>query len=436
MESFKSEQNMYKIQSVKIDGFWNRCNAACDFNNEVNIVIGKNGTGKTTFMNILHSILVVDLDGINNNDFESVEISLISNGKKRTVKARKIDDGRYPFIIIEYRISQRKYRVRVISSDERRASLSYRRRALEESAEVRRELTELVSVSSLSVYRLRNDDEYEVRDRHGSRVMSPVDYRLTEVLRGLTHYQLSLSQNARSISSKLQKDVLTSILYGEEDASQPGYTLEFEKDKEKSSLISAYTQLNSIDSDVRKKINFHVNSIDAALNRLKSSFQKEKESDSEEETGADAFRSLEALRKSRKIIDMSLQAEKETNQVFSQIGLFLSTVKLFITDKSFDFDSGDLVISNNQGTISYDRLSSGEKQLLILLTEALLQNQKPHIFLADEPELSLHIEWQRMIIPAVRNLNPQAQVIVATHSPEVAANYRNSLIDMGEIIHG
>jgi predicted ATPase len=425
---------MYKIQNVNIDGFWHRCNAMCDFNTNVNIIIGKNGTGKTTFMNILHAILVVDLDGINNNDFDAIEIHLLSNGKKRTVKAKKIDNDKYLFSMVEYQISQKKYNVRVISSDDIRVSMNYRRHAQEKSEEVRRALEDIVSVSSLSVYRLRNDDEYEVRDRHGSRVISPVDYRLSKVLRGLTRYQLSLSQDAREISTKLQKDVLASILYEEEDENQSRYTLDFEKDKERSNLISAYAQLNAIDKDVRKKITFHVNAIDSAIKEIKSTFDNEEESSAK--PPGNAFKSLEALRKSRNIIQMSLSAEKQTKSVFSQIDLFLETIKSFISNKDFKFESGDLRISNKQGLIPHDRLSSGEKQLLILLTEALLQNQKTHIFLADEPELSLHIEWQRQVIPAIRKLNPQAQIIVATHSPEVASNYSNSLIDMEEIING
>lgn len=65
-------------------------------------------------------------------------------------------------------------------------------------------------------------------------------------------------------------------------------------------------------------------------------------------------------------------------------------------------------------------LSSGEKQLIILLTEALLQKSMPNIFIADEPELSLHIGWQRIIIEKILEMNPMAQIIVATHSPEIA----------------
>ncbi|MDC5564542.1 AAA family ATPase, partial [Acinetobacter baumannii] len=48
---------MYKVEQVEINQFWHRFDAKCDFNNDVNIIIGRNGTGKTTFMNILHSIL-------------------------------------------------------------------------------------------------------------------------------------------------------------------------------------------------------------------------------------------------------------------------------------------------------------------------------------------------------------------------------------------
>ncbi|MBF4254797.1 ATP-binding protein, partial [Vibrio anguillarum] len=100
------------------------------------------------------------------------------------------------------------------------------------------------------------------------RAVAPVDYRLTELLRGLTHYQLDLSQQAREVATSLQKDVLASILYSKEDVETKGYALDFDKDKEKSSLISAYSQLNAIDSDVRRRINFHVMKIDETVTEL------------------------------------------------------------------------------------------------------------------------------------------------------------------------
>ncbi len=88
------------------------------------------------------------------------------------------------------------------------------------------------------------------------------------------------------------------------------------------------------------------------------------------------------------------------------------------------------------GSIIISQLSSGEKQLIILLTETLLQKKSQTIFIADEPELSLHIEWQRKIIPSIKELNPNAQIIVATHSPEIVGKWKSNAINMEGIIHG
>lgn len=77
---------MYKLQSVKIDQFWHRFDAGCEFRPDVNVIIGKNGTGKTTFMNILSAVLSVDMNAIASNDFESVVVSL-SDGKKKVHRA-------------------------------------------------------------------------------------------------------------------------------------------------------------------------------------------------------------------------------------------------------------------------------------------------------------------------------------------------------------
>jgi len=93
-----------------------------------------------------------------------------------------------------------------------------------------------------------------------------------------------------------------------------------------------------------------------------------------------------------------------------------------------------LAVSNNK-PITLAKLSSGEKQLLILFIEALLQRRQPYIFLADEPELSLHISWQRNIVSAIKSINPEAQIIVATHSPEIAGKYRSAILDMEDIRH-
>ncbi|WP_421291820.1 AAA family ATPase [Aeromonas veronii] len=418
---------MYKIEHVRINKFWKRFNSECDFNPNVNIIIGRNGTGKTTFMNVLHSVLSVDVESICNTDFESATITLRSGKSKKTIQVKKIEQDLTPFVVLEYQITRKKYYVQLISSNDRRIAAHYRRKAIEESEDVRNELAKIVSLSSLSVYRLRSGDDLDYQDRQSTISISPVDYRLNQLLQQLTRFQLELSQKAREIATELQKEVLASILYSKDNTYNRYSINDFDKDKEKNNLISAYNQLNAMDIKIRRKINLHVDSIDKTISEIKKSTK-------DNITNID-FGALEALNKTKQIIKMSLEAENKTALVYEPVNLFVNILSEFITDKKFSFNGGQLEVKNNYDSIDYVALSSGEKQLLILLIETLLQKSQPYIFLTDEPELSLHIAWQRQIIPAIMRLNPNAQVIAATHSPEVASRYRDSILNMENIVH-
>ncbi|MCD8297028.1 MAG: AAA family ATPase [Prevotella sp.] len=68
------------------------------------------------------------------------------------------------------------------------------------------------------------------------------------------------------------------------------------------------------------------------------------------------------------------------------------------------------------------QLSSGEKQILAILLTVLIEDNKPYVLFMDEPEISLHIEWQKQLIDLVLELNPNVQIILTTHSPAVIMN--------------
>lgn len=89
------------------------------------------------------------------------------------------------------------------------------------------------------------------------------------------------------------------------------------------------------------------------------------------------------------------------------------------TNKKVNQDENELEFLLGEQEINVYQLSSGEKQLLIILLTALVQDNKPSILLMDEPEISLHIEWQRKLIKYIRELNPNVQLIIATHSPDI-----------------
>lgn len=91
----------------------------------------------------------------------------------------------------------------------------------------------------------------------------------------------------------------------------------------------------------------------------------------------------------------------------------------------------ELVITTQSGkSLNLNDLSSGEKQLLIVLGEALLQEKKNCIYFADEPEISLHVKWQESLVEHLRSINPNAQIIFATHSPDVVSIFDDKVFDM------
>ena len=91
--------------------------------------------------------------------------------------------------------------------------------------------------------------------------------------------------------------------------------------------------------------------------------------------------------------------------------LFAETGKKIVRSKN------EIVFEQEGRLLLPYRLSSGEKQMLVILLTVLVQDKQPCVLLMDEPEVSLHIEWQQRIISIIREMNPYAQIILTTHSP-------------------
>jgi len=80
------------------------------------------------------------------------------------------------------------------------------------------------------------------------------------------------------------------------------------------------------------------------------------------------------------------------------------------------------------------QLSSGEKQMLAILLTVLVEDELPYVLFMDEPEVSLHIEWQKRLIDLILELNPNVQIILTTHSPAVIMNgWVNSVTEVSDI---
>lgn len=83
--------------------------------------------------------------------------------------------------------------------------------------------------------------------------------------------------------------------------------------------------------------------------------------------------------------------------------------------------SAQLSFGDAATAINSDALSAGEKQMLSFVCYNAFV--KSSVVVIDEPELSLHVDWQRMLFPTLKEQGTSNQFIVATHSPFIYAKY-------------
>jgi len=97
--------------------------------------------------------------------------------------------------------------------------------------------------------------------------------------------------------------------------------------------------------------------------------------------------------------------------------------KLFAeTGKKIIRTENEIRFSQIGETLVPYQLSSGEKQILAILLTVLVEDNQPYVLFMDEPEVSLHIDWQQQLIDLILRLNPNVQIILTTHSPAVIMN--------------
>lgn len=105
------------------------------------------------------------------------------------------------------------------------------------------------------------------------------------------------------------------------------------------------------------------------------------------------------------------------------------------TGKKIDRESNEIAFLQMGERLMPYKLSSGEKQMLIILLTALVQNKQNYVMFMDEPEISLHIDWQKKLVGLVRDINPKAQIILTTHSPAVIMDgWMDCVTDVEDIV--
>ena len=130
------------------------------------------------------------------------------------------------------------------------------------------------------------------------------------------------------------------------------------------------------------------------------------------------------------------QRAKLLTEAFRVVREYIDAVNDFLEGKQLVTATPDvestprLHIRHDEDRLSpLDTLSSGERQIAGLIYSAS-HIAEGNVILVDEPELSLHIDWQRKIIHAMMQQFPSKQLIVCTHSPVVASDYMDNMIEL------
>jgi len=129
----------------------------------------------------------------------------------------------------------------------------------------------------------------------------------------------------------------------------------------------------------------------------------------------------------RHVVDDIESVEEQIEQSMHPKNKLQEIISKMFINKVIDFSGRNISVANTDGSdVNLASLSAGEKHLLWIMVETLLVNEST--VLIDEPELSMHIDWQKTLISSMRQVNPSAQLILATHSPEIMSDIEDDRI--------
>lgn len=128
------------------------------------------------------------------------------------------------------------------------------------------------------------------------------------------------------------------------------------------------------------------------------------------------------------------------NNLMRILSFLIDSLSEYFHEKIIDFTVNDGFVirhSKNGSVIAPHSLSSGEKQLLILFSKIIRRSSESSLIIIDEPEISLNIKWQRMLMDTLSFFvgESHAQFIIATHSFEILSRHMDNVVKLEDINH-
>lgn len=421
---------MNYIEKVEILGFWGDKTVNIAFKEKENFLIGVNGSGKTTIINLIAATLEADFYTLDRFQFDKLTLHLRSKEDKRKkpfIEVIKEDNSKTPYQNILFRIQKSHEESFELYLDDLEEEHLYRYSREEMFYRIRNKqvhnkdlysiLNSLFNVNWLSIHRYKTN----FRRREERSHESLVDQKLNEFSNNFLKYLSQLNRRAGEETDKFQKFIFLSLLSEEGRKQLLTSSEKINIEKEKESLNQIFDLFRLQEKEYKKKLDSYFKSYKQAINNVEN-----------DRVQLSDIEYLIGIRRIHSVVQEWNKLDKKQDEIYKYKDTFLDVINDLLKRKELVIDEkNELKVKTQSGKIlSLSQLSSGEKQLLIILGETLLQQSNPHIYIADEPELSLHIDWQENLVSSLKQLNPNSQIIFATHSPDIVSHYSKSVINI------
>ncbi|MCF1451365.1 AAA family ATPase [Agrobacterium vitis] len=437
------------LKSIAVTGFRGSTRPIeIDLSRNANFLIGRNGTGKTTLINIISDSLLCRYQSLMAAPFEAILITFWNSDKRHrpSLSIKKEYDDYGDVIALVYSFTDYKtkgpsfnysIKSRLYRRNDDFAGSAAQRRIIEEFSK-RFRLTWLALNRSLGISKPSGESTNDL------------DARLEHSFSRLGTFFTRLDSKFSEELQKFQQEWFMSLLVSSKRESALNIAQSLDVEEEGRQIREMLSGIGIKSHHYSAKVERHVQTI----KRLSEPNSDKHLRENPIEYIADTY----DIAKLHFWVEQWAELQKTKEEIYRTREKFISIAngmlykKIIIVDsgnrisvKKSDFNptkktsSADILqkrrdvmsgIIVQPGEIRYSDLSSGEKQLLIFLSETVLRSEEPYIFIADEPELSLHIEWQEKLVPVILELSPQAQVFFATHSPDIVSRYKDNVYSM------
>ncbi len=434
-----------RIESLVVEKLYGYISFEVKFHPNVNILIGINGSGKTSALNVLAWMLGPSIRRLAELQFSKIQvvynaakegkITLIA--KKRKNKVELSIEG----ILEKFVIPIFGYEDEMTTVEKQTTKLDdmYERYRMENKENtVLKTLEELDGPLYLPLNRRWSEGSGMIQMRQfinyrpfRRRVPGPMG----DVLFRAERYYRQKQSELNTHNEKLKEEFINYafgdvVTLGDINIAQAPWTVEEIKRKNET-IVRALKQAEIVVPEELLSKYFK------GLRKIGRKAEKERPTENRQSKSAVEWAiNMPQIAKIESLITRMEKYNKQRNILFRTINAFLDNVNSYFcdTEKHIRFDTyGDLLIQvGEKKEITAGALSSGEAQLLILFAYLYFgfESKKEFVVMIDEPELSLHLQWQHKYIESVMNANPSAQFIFATHAPELAQDFEDRCIEI------